>query len=188
MRTFVAVELDESIRRGLSKLQDRLRQFDRAVRWVRPESIHLTIKFLGEVPDQQIADVCAGVDEAATASSGFEISVAGAGCFPPRGPARVVWAGLTEPTGRLAACQQACEQALGRLGFAPEARAFHPHLTLGRVKQASSGPDLRPAIERLADFGGGRQRVVELVLFESQLRREGAIYVPLHRARLTGQP
>jgi len=188
MRTFVAVELDESIRRGLAELQNRLRQFDRAVRWVRPESIHLTLKFLGEVPDQQIAAVCAAVDETAAASSGFEISVAGAGCFPPRGPARVVWAGLTEPTGRLAACQQACEQAMGRLGFAPEARAFHPHLTLGRVKQASSGRDLRPAIEGLADFDGGSQQVGELVLFESRLRREGALYVALHRARLTGQP
>ena len=186
MRTFVAFELSSQIRDQLGQLQRRLGRFDQAVRWVRPESIHLTIKFLGEVPDDRLAALSAAVDEVAAGSESFELAVGGTGCFPPRGAARVLWAGLEEPTGRLAHCHQSCEQVMERLGFEPERRRFSPHLTLGRVRQGAGGGGLREAVSKLAGFDGVRQTVGELILFESQLRPDGAVYTALHRAKLTG--
>lgn len=186
MRTFVAVELSGQVKTRLAELQRQLARFDPAIRWVRPEQIHLTLKFLGEVPDRDIHAVCQAVERAAAACPGFEIRLHGTGCFPPRGAVRVVWVGVEEPTGRLAACHQACETALARLGFEPERRPFRPHLTLGRVKLGSAGSQLRREVLALADFDAGSQPVEQLAVFESQLQRAGPIYRALHHARLAG--
>lgn len=186
MRLFAAIELDPAIRRKLTRLQTELALHGRGIRWVGDDQMHLTVKFLGEVPDADVPAVCEMLREIAQATSPFEFSVEGVGCFPPAGSVRVIWAGLSEPSGRLAACRDACEARYADLGFKPERRGFTPHLTLARVKQASLSSAIRAAVTRRPDFSAGRQCVHELVMFESQLRREGAEYVPVCRCELGG--
>jgi 2'-5' RNA ligase len=185
MRCFLAIELPEAVRQGLAQLQDRLGPQVGGVAWTRSEQIHLTLKFLGEVPD---ADVPKAI-EAATAVAGrygpFELTVAGAGCFPPSGQARVLWVAI-QPPPELLACQQECEQAFESLGIPPENRSFHPHLTLGRVKDFHAGRSARAAIEQVADFEAGRFTARQLVFFQSVLQRTGPIHTALARLPLAG--
>lgn len=188
MRCFVAIELSDEIRRQLHALQRRHAALDRAVRWARPEQIHLTLKFLGEVADAMLPRVCAVVQSVAAAHAPFEFGVKDAGCFPTGGAPRVFWAGVEEPSGDLARLRDACEAAFVPLGFPKEDRAFSPHLTLARVKDFRAGRSIRDAAGREAGFRAGRQRAAEIVLFESVLALAGATYIPLARAPLLGTP
>jgi 2'-5' RNA ligase len=186
MRCFLAIEVPATIRQGLAQLQDRLRPQVGGVAWSRSEQMHLTLKFLGEVPD---ADVPKAIEAATTVASRygpFELTVAGAGCFPPSGSARVLWVAFQSPPPELLACQQACEQAFESLGIPPEGRLFHPHLTLGRVKDFHAGREARAAVEQAADFEAGRFTARELVFFQSVLQRTGPVYTALAKMPLTG--
>lgn len=184
MRCFVAFELSDEVKRRLAGLQTELGNMGRAVRWVRPEAMHLTVKFLGDVPDGQVPEICQAVTDVASLCEPFEYAVASTGCFPPRGPVRVAWVGVDEPTNRLAECQALCQDAFADLGFAIESRAFAPHLTLGRVKDPRQARDLRERIADYADFNAGTVEASELILFESHLSPKGARYVAVHRAGL----
>jgi 2'-5' RNA ligase len=187
MRCFLAIEFPKVIHDHLAQLQDRLGPQVGGVAWARSEQIHLTLKFLGEVPD---ADVPKAIEAAKMVASGYgplDLTVAGAGCFPPSGPARVLWVGIASPP-QLLACQQECEQAFASLGIPPENRSFHPHLTLGRVKDFHAGRSARAAIEQVADFQAGHFTARELVFFQSVLQRTGPIYTALARLPLTGGP
>lgn len=184
MRLFAAVELDLGITQRLVRLQQQFRIADRGVSWLSPAQMHLTLKFLGEVPDDTVHLVCEALREIAAATPAFEFDVAGVGCFPLAGPVRIVWAGLVDRSGVLAACQERCEDVFGELGFKRENRAFSPHLTIGRVKQAAVSARIRAALQSIGDFQGGAQGADEVVLFQSHLKREGAEYVPICRYEL----
>ena len=187
MRCFVAIELPEEIRRRLGELQKRLGKLDRFVRWVRPEQIHLTVKFLGEVADRRVPEVCAAAVTAAGAAESFEIEVSGTGCFPDRGWVRVLWAGIPELPPALLAVQQAMEQRYAELGFPKENRAFRPHLTLGRTREGASAAAVRAAVEREDAFVVGRFDVEALTVFQSVLKPTGPTYITLAHARLGGR-
>src|SRR5688572_29981041 len=116
MRCFIAIELPPSVRERLAELQERLSPLGRAVRWTRPEQIHLTLNFLGEVPDAQVAGMCELTQQVMLGYEPFELAIGGVGFFPPRGPARVLWAGIVEPPSKLLELQRALEEALGILG------------------------------------------------------------------------
>lgn len=182
MRCFIAIELPEGIRDRLADLQTQLANLGRAVRWTKPGSIHLTLKFLGEVPDQQIADVCTTAKRIAVAIPEFDLEITGVGCFPPRGPVRIVWAGIPQSPAPLLACQKECEAGFGSLGFAPENRPYSPHLTIGRVNDPLAGPRIREALRQFTDFTAGSFTAEELIVFQSDLRPSGPIYTPLARA------
>ncbi len=186
MRCFVAIELPDDVRRQLGKLQQRFEDLGRAVRWVRPKAIHLTLKFLGDVLDRDLTAVSQAVDDVASQCSPFDFVVQSTGCFPPRGGVRVVWVGVTETSGTLAACQRLCENAMGALGFPKESRPYVPHLTLGRVKDPRRAVNLRERVNDHADFEAGVVPANELILFESRLSPQGAQYVPVHRAAFPG--
>lgn len=187
MRLFAAIELEAGIKQGLLRLQRELRIAPTAVRWLTAEQMHLTLKFLGDVPDADVPVVCEALREVAGRTPAFEIEVAGLGCFPPGGSARIVWAGLNEPTGVLALCRERCEAAFADLGFHRENRGFTPHLTIGRVKEPRDSHEIRAAVAHHAHFRGGRQDVTEIVMFESFLKREGAEYAAVARCDL-GEP
>ncbi len=187
MRCFLAIELPTDVRDQIAALQEELRATVRSVRWTRPEQIHLTLKFLGDVPDAEVAGVCAAVGETAKACPPFELEIGGAGCFPGGGPVRVVWAGIARPAAELAACQQGCEARLAELGFKPEGRPYTPHLTIGRLNDFRDSARVRSEVEAQAAFHAGRLTVTELTLFESVLRPTGAEHHVISRARLGGQ-
>jgi 2'-5' RNA ligase len=181
MRCFVAIELPAPIRASLADLQARL-GLERVIRWTRTEQIHLTLKFLGEVPDGQVPEICSTALAITAEIPPIRLEVCGAGCFPPRGPARVVWAGIAGPPPELVACHRACEQAFAELGFPPEDREFRPHLTIGRSRDQRGTRDARSAVEGLSSFAAGSFTATEMIVFQSVLSRSGATYTPLARA------
>jgi len=184
MRCFVAIELPDTIRQNLADLQARLRALDRSVRWTRPEHLHLTLKFLGEVPDAQVIDICSCVTDAVADATAIRLHIRGTGCFPPYGAVRILWAGIDGPPAELIACHQACETALELLGYPREQRAFNPHLTIGRARNPRGARDVRGPIEQVREFDAGTFLAVQLVVFQSVLGRSGPAYTPLARVPL----
>ena len=189
IRSFIAIELSQDVKDSLSRLQDRLKRQvpERSVRWVRPGGVHLTLKFLGDVPATRIASISQAVETACRGFSQFTIELAGLGCFPnPRRP-RVVWVGVREPTGTLVRLQKAVEGALAELGFKPEGRPFRPHLTLGRVQRKVGHSDRQRLGELIAESDVdllGRMTVASVNLIRSDLRPDGAVYTVLAHAPL----
>lgn len=178
-RTFVAIELEARLREAMGELQWRLRPRLGGIKVARPGGIHLTLRFLGETSREQVATLVPLLAAAAAACPPCDARVAGLGRFPERGSPRVLWLGLDVPP-LLLELQRACEHAARAVGFEPEQRPFRAHLTLGRWRDAVPRPDLPPT-----DLG--TTRLETLALFESQLRPDGAVYVPLARFAL-GRP
>ena len=184
-RTFLALDLDEPIRRQLIDLQGELDAVGAAVRWTRPELLHVTMKFLGDVrDDDDVSRVCVAATEAAGETEAFEFSVAGVVCAPPRGRTRMVWVGVDDETTHMAELHRRLDGAYAAMGFPRENRQFRPHLTLGRLKGDRRVEPLRQAVAGMASRSFGFQRASELVVYASKLRPQGPIYTPLARASL----
>lgn len=177
MRLFVAIPLVAEIRRMLLKTLRALAEFDRDVRWVREEQMHLTLKFLGEVADGDIPRVTGALTRAVAGCAAFELRIEGSGCFPARGKARVLWVGVADDGG-LSLCQREIEEHLADAGFPREDRPFSPHLTLGRVTEDRSGGALRTRVAGLR-IAAIRQMVDAVVLMQSELHPAGARYTRL---------
>jgi len=177
-RAFVAIELDAPLRKAIGDLQDGLRPRLGGIRLVRPEGIHLTLRFLGDTSPAQVETLRPRLAEAAALCPPAEARVAGLGTFPERGSPRVLWLGLEAPQPVLD-LQLSCERAARAAGFEKEARPFRAHLTLGRWRERVARPDLPSA-----DLGAAR--LDTLVLFRSDLSPGGAVYTPLAQFPLGG--
>lgn len=189
LRTFIALELSSGVKARARQLVDRLRITDSKINWVQPENMHLTLKFLGDVPEIETPEICRCVAKAAATIEPFEIVFRGAGAFPTAEHPRSLWIGVQDGTEYLLELQAAIEDALyNDLGFAKERRRFQPHLTIGRVKHAggAEGKRLAELIEQNADFDGNLSVVDEVVTFASFLGREGPTYQALDHAPLAG--
>jgi len=191
IRTFIAIELDESVKDGLAKLQERLKGKapQGSVRWVRLEGIHLTLKFLGDVPADQIEEITRALQKSCQGFAPFSLSCGGLGCFPNLKRPRVMWVGIQEETGTLAKLQKAIEENVAPLGYPAEKRKFSPHLTLGRVQKRAGAGDQR----RLGELVGaseigilGQMEVRSVNLMRSDLRPSGAVYTRLAEVELEG--
>lgn len=180
VRAFVALELEPALQRAMGELQARLRPRLGGIRLVRPEGIHLTLRFLGQAAPSQIATLRGSLAEAAAACPPVEARVAGLGTFPEHGRPRVLWLGLEVPpeVGRL---QQACEAAARQAGFEAEPRPFRAHLTLGRWREEGG---LGAGLE-LPPIDLGPARLSTLVLFRSELQPGGSRYSALARFGLS---
>lgn len=143
MRLFIALNFPDETRRALHDASAALRDaVPRGVSWVRPDGLHLTLKFLGEVEEARVAEVAAALGRVAAAHAPVRLVVAGVGAFPSLARPRVVWAGV-DPTPRLELLQHDVEAACAELGFEVEGRAFRPHVTLGRVRPGTRASDAR---------------------------------------------
>ncbi len=186
IRCFVAIEMGPAVRQALARVSDRLsEQIDsRAVRWVKPANIHLTLRFLGDTDSSAIAGIGECLDDVASEFTSFELSLAELGCFPNSRKPRVVWIGVEGQLGQLTALQQAVEDRLARLGWEREGRRYHPHLTLGRVK------DTRQIVEARLPWGSGlfaeSFEVAKICLMQSDLRPDGAVHTTKHESYLRG--
>jgi 2'-5' RNA ligase len=191
MRLFVAVEIDDAARRAAEVASENLRlAIGPALhaRWVPPENMHLTVRFLGHVDDERVPPII----EALTPALGlppFSIELGGCGMFPPNGPPRVLWIGLTQGLPSLAALHDAFDRRLAPFGFEPEARAYSAHLTLARIKAASRGASaaVRQALRAVAP-PAARFEVTRATVFQSHMSPRGSRYVPLARVPLTDIP
>ncbi|MDP2653956.1 MAG: RNA 2',3'-cyclic phosphodiesterase [Candidatus Omnitrophota bacterium] len=184
IRSFIAMELAPQVREQLRDIQARLKPLDLDVSWVKPENIHITLKFLGEVPDKKIHDVQDSLPGIFKNLPPFPIALGGLGAFPQPERARVIWVGLSEGEDRVKAAAETLEHRLGLMGFTKEARGFTAHLTLGRVKSGKNLPRLVQAIQDLTPPHGARQTVSRIVLFKSTLHSSGSIYEPLSAVSL----
>ncbi len=189
VRTFIAIQLPADIVRLMKTAQAQLQAAAQpgSARWVRVDGIHLTLKFLGPVPTSQIGAITQVMVSAARNIPLFSLTIGGAGCFPNLKRPRVVWIGVTEPTGGLNSLQRALESALTPLGYPPEGKGFQPHLTLARAARDASPNDLRQLGEVVgaANIGTlGQFTVNEIALIQSDLKPSGAEYTPLEHARL----
>src|SRR5512133_698429 len=189
-RLFVALDPPEAVgRRIVAAVAALRRSAGRAadeVRWTGPESLHLTLQFLGAVPEERIAELDGAVRAAAAASRPLQLELRGAGGFPNARRPRVIWLGLAGDLAPLAALAEDLGRRLTPLGFPPEARAFTPHLTIGRARDGRGAPGLGGALAEASQGEGIGWRAAELVLFESHLEPGGARHEALLRAPLGG--
>lgn len=184
MRLFVAVNLPEALRQELWAAGEAVRRGAPPVRWVRPEGIHVTLKFLGDVPEERVEELRVALGRAAAGLRPFDLIVEGAGVFPGPARPRVFWAGIV-PEPQLELLQHAVEREIVPLGFPTEGRPFRPHLTLGRAEKGGDAGGLRRAAERMAGMAfGGAARVETVDLMRSTLARGGASYAAVHRVPL----
>ena len=185
LRTFVAVETSDPVHRRAVELIRAVDVAEADVKWVQPQNMHLTLKFLDEVPLVEIPRVSEMVAQAAAGSEPFELEIRGAGAFPSAGRPRTVWLGAVDGAEPLRTLQKMLEKSLAKLGFRKEPRRFEPHLTIGRVRGGGPGVvELGRRLKEHADFAAGRFMVTELVVFSSQLTPSGPIYEALSRTRL----
>ena len=184
VRTFLALDVDEGIRSGLVDALRRLEHCGADFKPVGLDNLHVTLNFLGDVADDLLAEVCSRAAGAAAEVENFDFDVRGLLCVPPRGPLRMVWADVTDPSGRMAKLQASLAEAMCGLGLRGEERGFHPHITLARIKYAADPQQFRQAVVELVDEDFGIQRAEELVVYASRLAPSGPVYTPLAKAAL----
>ena len=187
LRTFIAVEMSPTVIGRAQQLIRELQTSGAEVNWVKPAQMHLTLKFLGDVPDTETPDICRVVAAAAKTVEPFEVVCRGAGAFPDLDNPKTLWLGFTQGTEELVELQTAIEDALKKeMGYGREQRRFHPHLTLGRVKWCD-GPErqqLKELLIKNAAFDADLTVVDEAVIFASFLGRHGPTHEALGRAEL----
>ncbi len=182
IRSFIAIELPAEIKKKMGELEASIRkQREFSVKWVDPESIHLTLKFLGNVTSGTVTQLTDVMTASAAGTAPFRLEVSGTGVFPNPQRVRVVWVGVKGDVSVLTQLQQRLDKGLAALGFPMENREFSPHLTIGRVRD-ETGPTERQALGKLiasTEFTGGVFPVDGYSLMRSVLTRQGAIYSQL---------
>ena len=184
IRSFIAIDLPEATREAIAVLQERLKRSRAGVRWMKPGSIHLTLKFLGNILPEQVDEIAAAAAQLIRDEPPITLCTAGLGSFPSLRKPRVIWVGLQGEVDRLTKIQADLENTLETLGFAREGRGFRPHLTIGRIKDRHRLQGLIEAMStvELPEFNSFDAN--EIILYKSDLRPTGAIYTKLHRMPL----
>lgn len=183
MRTFIAIEIPSEIRSALAALQTELRRAGADVGWTRPENIHLTLKFLGEVDERRIMEIEKVCVSSATGFQPFTLSLDDTGVFPNARQPRILWAGLAGEIEKAAEMQRRLDERLALIGFEREEKAFRPHLTIGRVKSNRKTRELL-ALADAHRLPALSFVVTEIVLMKSELHPARARYTLMTRASL----
>ena len=187
IRSFIAIELPDELRLKLGQLEAQLKSGKQPwVKWVNPDSIHLTLKFLGNIASDRTGEITRAMEEAAQGIPPFHLEVKDLGVFPNLKRVQVVWVGISGEVDKLGEFQQRLESNLACLGFAPESRPFTPHLTLARLRNQASLDERQRFGQLIASsrFEAGAIEVDAINLMRSQLTREGAIYSRISSVRL----
>lgn len=179
IRTFLAVDLPDSLRPQLALVQGELKRSQADVRWVAVGNIHLTLKFFGNLPDTEVDPIAQAAREVTAKQEPFQLQITDAGAFPSVKSPRVIWLGLGGDLIPLAQMYNKLEKAFAALGHLPEGRPFNPHLTLGRVKSPQNRHRLAKLLETLPPLNWPPFKVGEIILFKSTLTPQGSIYTPL---------
>lgn len=188
IRSFIAIELPGEVKAGLHQLQSELKSAKHDfIKWVAPEGIHITLKFLGNISSRKVTEITKAMEEASRNASCFQLELSKLGAFPNLRQPRVLWLSVGGEVDKLIALQQCIDAALSPLGFVQETRPFAPHLTLARLRERSSPQDRR-------DFGelvmktpvevNYKINVGSVSLMRSQLLPSGAVYSCLAEGKL----
>ncbi len=185
MRTFVAIQLDEECRRNLATAVEQMEHVVETVKWVDPESAHLTLKFIGQLDEEDVPHAVDALKEAAEAAAPFTMDVSGLSAFPDDDNPRVIYAPVNEAEGILVKLAQNVDAKLAdELGVEPDERKFVPHVTLGRLKKNESCPPVKALSREAGQSNFGEVEATEIVLMKSDLTPRGAVYTPLERIPL----
>ncbi|MBI5194612.1 MAG: RNA 2',3'-cyclic phosphodiesterase [Nitrospirae bacterium] len=204
MRCFISIAIPEDIKKKMSAIQERMKRSGADVSWTKPDGMHLTLKFLGEIEEKRVAKIETAMNIACAGITPFSLQVSGIGVFPPPPPIpplnkggvggvvsrgrhpRVMWIGLNENGNNLIKIQRGIEYQLEEIGFPAEKRRFSPHITLGRVRSNRNLSQLSAIMDgdRNTEIGGFSVSAVHLI--KSDLRPEGALYTELYLLQLKG--
>ncbi len=185
IRAFVALKLPESIISSIKRIQEDLKLCRFPVRWVRPEKIHLTIKFFGEITESDIKNIGAAMNNCAGNYASLSLSTKGVGVFPSITRPRVIWTGISGEASLLFAIRNDLENRFEEIGFKKEDRPFRGHLTIGRFRERTDSGKLIEALRKFQGFESERFVAGKLYLYRSDLRPEGPVYTELLSAPLT---
>lgn len=184
MRTFIAIDISDSIREALAQIQSHLRYSGADVKWVEPGNIHLTLKFLGEISEEKCEIVKRVLDGITGSAKSFEATIKDVGAFPSANSPRVVWVGLDKGAGEARAIAEKIDDALSKIGFEKESRPFVAHLTIGRVRTPKNKEALKEKMATCQLPSAKPHLVTSIVLFQSTLTPKGSIYTKLHESYL----
>lgn len=185
LRLFIAVPIPGPVKQALAEAQQTIGRANPHVRLPALPGIHLTLKFLGDTPEQRIADIRRAMETAAaTVTAPIHLAVRDVGAFPDRRAPRVLWAGIEGDIKPLGLLMRRLDKEMAALGFIQEKRGFNPHLTLGRLKQPKMLGALNKAYEKLAGREFGEFTAEALVLYHSELQPGGAVYTSIERVVL----
>ena len=183
IRSFIAIELNKDIKEELAKLIEKLKSSGADVKWVAPENIHVTLKFLGNISQEKIERIKGVLDKNKERFKTFSLTIAGIGAFPKLSFPRVIWVGIDEGKDSAKKIYYFLEAELEKEGFPKEERPFSPHITIGRVNSIKNKEGLKSAIENLKFAAAKTLDVDHVTLFQSTLTPKGPIYTPLYQAK-----
>ena len=183
IRTFIAFDTPEEIKKEMSFLQARLKDSHADVKWELESKFHVTIKFLGNVDESKLPKVISKCQSIIEKTTCFEVDYENLGCFPNIKHPRVIWIGCKNENGELFTLKQSLDNVLLPLGFDIEERGFHPHITLGRVRTSKGLQNLIPMLENLT-FERRKASINEILIMKSILKPEGSIYSVLKTIKL----
>lgn len=187
IRSFIAISIPEEIKQKLREVQARLKRAEAMVKWTRPEGIHITLRFLGNISIEEVKQAGEAIAQVAQKFSPFAIEAKGFGTFPERARPRVIWVGLTQGVKELKAIFEELEKELLNRGLGKADRALSPHLTLGRIKTGKNLNKLLEYLKAEPEISYGIFEAKSICLYRSQLRPEGAIYTVLREEFFSGQ-
>ena len=186
IRSFLAFELPDDIKSILTRVSGEIRESSLDVRWVRPESIHLTVIFMGDVQSEQIPSMGASLGAVCANHVPFTISLRPMGCFPNSRNPRVIWLGIDGDLERMSRFRDDLQRILSPFGIKEEERAFRPHLTLGRFKKpAKRQTEMEQMLAKYSELSSPARILKELFLFRSDLKPDGAVYTKMLSWRLS---
>ena len=187
IRAFLAVEPTEDVLQAVSRLQENLKkEIKGKISWTRPQGNHITLKFFGNIDQDDVKNICAIIKKQIASVPTLSLNVEKIGAFPDARRPRVLWLGTTGDIDKLAALQTQVERDFEGIGFPRENRPFHAHLTLGRIKIPQEITGIKEAMDKYKDFAAGGFNCKELVLFQSKLTPQGAVYTKLEKFYFSG--
>ena len=181
IRAFIAIPLPDEIIVTLAEIVKDLKSCLPKVSWVKPDNIHLTIKFLGNISEEKVLKIRQIMEKSCLGIAPFFLFGSGLSVFPNIKRARVIWVGVKGDVSLLKTIHYTLDEGLKSLGFVKEDRSFTPHLTLGRIKKIINERVLIDVIKKYKNFSTSSFKVKEIVLFKSELHPKGAVYTPLER-------
>lgn len=188
IRTFVAIDIPSPARKVIAAVQRRFLPLDLKASWVRPENVHLTLKFLGNINPDLVPEIVDALSPVASSCPPFSLSLKETGLFPKKGAPRVLWVGLMDPGEQLRRLQGRVTGVLAEAGFQPDKGVFTPHLTVGRIKSSKNSGKLKEMVAAGLKVEPVTFKVAEVVLYKSQLSPEGSRYTVLKVLPLGGLP
>ena len=187
IRAFLAIDPPEDILQAMSQLQEKLkREISGRISWTRPQGQHLTLKFFGDISSEDVKNICTAVQKRVVSEPKLNLKIEKLGVFPDARRPRVIWCGVTGDVENLSVLQRKLDSDFAGIGFPSENRPFRAHLTLGRIKDSRGLTGISEALIKYNAFAAGEFNCTELILFQSNLSPQGAVYTKLAEFALGG--